>query len=144
METTEFVNSTAPVNNELAYLLSLAQNPSKHGELIENFDTTVDKIDNYILDVQNKIADQLNQKIKAFELAIAQDDPPDFLSDQDIDSWHKIAALEDNEAKLMTFKKTLVANFKHELYRQLGVEQLTEQNITIRLILDKLRQIIMI
>lgn len=144
MEAIEFTHSTAQINNEIAYLLSLAQDLPKHGELIENFDSTVDKIDSHVLYLQNKITEKLDKKSKEFELAISQNNPPGFLSDQDIDKWHKIAVSGGGQINLLAFKKTLVANFKDELHEQLGVEKLTEQNITIRLILDKLRQLIMI
>lgn len=144
METIEFMNSAVQINSEIACLLSLAHDSQKHGELIEKFDPALDKIDNHVLYLQNKITEKLNKKIKEFELAISQDSPPDFLLDQDIDKWHKIMASKDSQIKLSAFKKTLIANFKDELHRQLGVEKLTEQNITIRLILDKLRQLIMI
>lgn len=144
METIEFMNSAVQINSEIACLLSLAQDSQKHGELIEKFDPALDKIDNYVLYLQNTITEKLEKKIKEFELAIAQDNPPGFLSDQDTDKWYKIAASGGGKVKLLAFKKALIANFKDELYRQLGVEKLTEQNITIRLILDRLRQLIMI
>ena len=144
MEIAEFVSSAVQINSEITYLLSLAQDSQKHGELIENFDSTLDKIDDHILYLQNKITEELDKKTKEFENAIAQDSPPDFLSGQDIDKWHKIAASGGGKIKFLAFKKVLIANFKEELHKQLEVEKLTEQNITIRLILDKLRQLIMI
>jgi hypothetical protein len=144
MELVELMSDATQINSEIAYLLSLAQDSQKQGELIENFDPILDKIDSHVLYLQNRITEELDKKSKEFTLAIAQASPPSFLSDQDIDKWHKLAALKDGSVKLATFKKTLIINFKNELHRQLAVEKLTEQNITIRLILDKLRQLIMI
>lgn len=144
MELTELLSSAVQINNEMNYLLSLAQNSQKHGELIENFDPIVDKIDNHILYLQNRITEELDKKTREFEIAISVDSPPDFLSNQDIDKWHKIATSGGGQMKLLAFKKNLITNFKNNLHRQLEVEKLTEQNITIRLILDKLRQLIMI
>lgn len=144
MELVKFVSSSVQINSEIINLLALAQDSQKHGELIESFDPALDRIDNHILYLQKSITKELNQKIKKFESAISQNTPPDFLSNENIDKWCKIAASETNQAKLIAFKKTLITNFKKELHKQLEVEKLTEQNITIRLILDKLRQLIMI
>jgi len=144
MEAIEFMNSAVQINSEITYLLSLAQDSQQHGELIENFDAIVDKVDNHVLYLQNIITEELDNKTKEFEIAISQDSPPGFLSNQDIDKWHKITISGGDQMKLLTFKKNLITNFKNELHRQLEVEKLTEQNITIRLILDKLRQLIMI
>lgn len=144
MELAELLGSAVQINNEMNYLLSLAQDSQKHGELIDNFDAIVDKVDNYVLYLQNRITEELNNKTKEFEIAISVNSPPGFLSDQDIDKWHKIATSGGGQMKLLAFKKNLIANFKNDLHKQLEVEKLTEQNITIRLILDKLRQLIMI
>ncbi|CAL7961057.1 conserved hypothetical protein [Gammaproteobacteria bacterium] len=141
------------VNNDITRLLELAKDPRKYGELIEKLDPTIDKVDRHVMALQTRLTEELNRRTKEFEAAIkVLDDPaamfgskpPGFLSSADITKWHKLAASRGTVRHLTGFKKILIDNFKSEVSKQLHIEKLTEQNITIRRILDKIRQTLII
>lgn len=129
------------INRDIAHLLDLAKDPQKYGELIEILEPTIDKIDKHILALQARLTEELDRKTKEFEASIELlNEPPEHLSAADRAKWHKFSTLGGEAQELDSFKKSLIENFKHEISQQLHVEKLTEQNITIRRILDKIRQ----
>lgn len=141
------------VNNDITKLLELAKDPKKYGELIEKLDPTINKIDQHVIALQTRLTEELDRRTKEFEAAIKVLDspttafgssPPDFLSKADIAKWHKFAASRGGVRYLSEFKKSLVDSFRNEVSKQLHIERLTEQNITIRRILDKIRQTLVI
>ena len=141
------------VNNEITQLLELAKDPRKYGELIEKMDPTIDKVDQHVMALQARLTEELDRRTKEFETAIKALDnpatmfgsePPDFLSSADVAKWRKLAASRGVTRHLTGFKKSLIDGFKNEMSKQLHIEKLTEQNITIRRILDKIRQTLLI
>ena len=140
------------VDNDIAHLVELAKDPKKYGELIGKLDPTIDKVDQHVMALQNKLTEELDSRTKEFANAVkaldnplmmAKSSPPSFLSDADIAKWHKLAAAGERQ-QLAGFKKALMNDFKDGMYKYLQIGKLTEQNITIRRILDKIRQTLMI
>ena len=105
------------VDKDIEYLLELSKDPKKCGKLIESLDPSMDRIDNHVVTLQNRLTDELNRRTEEFEKKIKVSDPN---------------------------KKLLVDDFKREMSKKLQVERLTEQNIIIRRILDKIRQTLII
>jgi len=141
------------VNNDITHLLELAKDPKKYGELIEKLDPTMDKVDQHVMALQTRLTEELDRRTKEFEIAIKvldnpatmlDSNPPGFLSGADIAKWRKLAASRETALHLTGFKKSLIDGFKNEMSKQLHIEKLTEQNITIRRILDKIRQTLII
>lgn len=140
------------VNNDIAHLVELSKDPKKYGELIGTLDPTIDKVDQHVMALQNKLTEELDRKTKEFASAVkalddplmmAKSSPPNFLSDADIAKWHKLVAAGEGQ-QLASFKKALINDFKDGMSKQLQIGKLTEQNITIRRILDKIRQTLII
>jgi hypothetical protein len=141
------------VNNDIAHLVELAKDPKKYGELIGILDPTIDKVDLHVMALQNKLTEELDRRTKEFAnavkalddpLTLAKSIPPSFLSDADIAKWHKLAESGGGAQQLAGFKKALINDFKEGMSKHLQIGKLTEQNITIRRILDKIRQTLMI
>ena len=141
------------VKRDIAYLLELANDPKKYNELIKILDPTVDKVNNHVTALHEKLIDELNKKIKEFEIILkplddpkilAGKEPPVFLSAADKSRLHKLIAAHANYQQLMDFKLSLIEEFRDELYKKLQIDQLTEQNVTIKRILAKIRQTLLI
>jgi hypothetical protein len=141
------------VNKDITQLLELAKDPRKYGELIGKLDPAIDKVDQHVMALQTRLTKELDRRTKEFEAAIKALDspetmfgssPPDFLSSADMSKWRKLAASRGTVRHLIGFKKSLIDSFKNDMSRQLHIEKLTEQNIIIRRILDKIRQTLII
>jgi hypothetical protein len=141
------------VDNDIAHLVELAKDPKKYGELIGILDPTIDKVDQHVVALQNKLTEELDRRTKEFVSAVkalddplmmAKSSPPSFLSDADKAKWHKFVEVGGGAQQLVSFKKTLINDFKDGMSKHLQIGKLTEQNITIRRILDKIRQTLMI
>lgn len=137
------------VRNHIAHLLKLSQDPLSYGELISMLDPTVDKIEHHIITLHAKLTEEADRRVREFESAIialdslatmSKSNPPGFLSDTDKAKWHELAMPGVSKQMLMNFKSTLVAGFKKNIYKQLQIDELTDQNVAIRNILYMIRK----
>lgn len=137
------------VRNQIAYLLKLSQDPLRYGELISMLDPTVDRIEHHIITLHAQLTEEAERRVKEFESAIialnspatmAKSTPPDFLSDNEKAQWHELATSNVTKQKLVIFKNYLVANFKENVFKQLRIDELTDENVAIRDILNKIRK----
>jgi hypothetical protein len=141
------------ISDDIAYLLKLVNDPQRYGELIQILDPTVDKVDQHAIKLQAKLTEELDKRAKEFEISVgpldnqsvmSKSQPPNFLSDVEAKEWQKLASSEASPQQLADFKRTLIKDFKNKTYKHPQIEKLTEQNISIRGILNKIRQTLII
>jgi len=139
------------ITDDVAYLIELVKDPSRHGELIKLLDPFIDKVNLHTNLLQSKLMDVVNNKAEEFKNAIsaledpailAQTPPPDCLSTTDKEEWHKLATSQASPQQLTAFKKALSDGFQEKIAIQLQVEKLTEQNMAIKKVLDKIRKVL--
>jgi hypothetical protein len=141
------------ISDDIAYLLGLANDPQKYGELIKAIDPTMDKVNQHAITMQNRLIKERDRKVQEFKtsikaldnpLTMAKSKPPGILSNTDAAKWKKLAVSEASPQELADFKDKLINTLKDEVSQSLQVEKLTQQNMSIRGILDKIRQTLII
>lgn len=141
------------INKDITYLLELVNDPKKYRKLIEILDPTVDRLNGSFTELQDGLSEELNKKIKEFEIivkpldntsTISESEPPDFLPEDDKATWRKLATSGAAKRELADFKQELINNFKNKMFKKLKIDELTKQNLAIRKILEKIRRTLLI
>lgn len=141
------------INKDITYLLELVNDPKKYGKLIEILDPTVDRLNGCFVELQDRLSEELDKKIKEFEIiikpldntsTISESEPPDFLPEDDKATWRKLAASGAAKHELADFKQELINNFKNRMFKKLKIDELTKQNLAIKKILEKIRRTLLI
>ncbi len=153
-DVTEIIQQVMPaVSNYIEYLLELSNDPQRHGELISVLDPTIDKLEQHVMALHNRLLEELDKRVGDFEIAIKAlnslstmigSQPPDCLSEIDKEHWHKLAVSGVLQRQLVSFKESLLDDFKDSTFEQLQITELTDKNMAIRKVLDKIQQVLII